>query len=102
MKSSREVLDLLEHVRSRKDMYFEHVNSEAVENFIVGFVVACGAADIPLTWSVWHDVADARGWQADGRSPVSVMRERGLSDDLVADELFQILIAAVGQVLPAD
>lgn len=103
MKPSKEVLDLLDHVRSRKDMYFEHVTAESVENFVTGFVVACLVAEIPLTWETWYSAADGRGWQSVAtKRPSTVMRERGLSEDEIVEELFEILFAAVRRALPLN
>lgn len=103
MKSASEVLELLEHVRSRKEMYFEHVTVEAVENFVTGFVVACVAAEIPLNWGTWHSSAEERGWETVATKTCStVMRERGLSENEIVEELFEILLAAVRRVLPVD
>ena len=84
-------------------MYFEHVTVEAVENFVTGFVVACGAAEIPLNWGTWNSAADERGWQTvTTKRHSAMMRERGLNGDEIVEELFQVLIAAVHHALPID
>ena len=101
MKSTSEILDLLEHVRTRKEMYLEHVTVEAVENFVTGFVVACVASEIPLNWETWSSSADERGWQCvTTKRHSAMMREHGLSEDEIVEELFQILFATVRRVLP--
>jgi hypothetical protein len=103
MKPSKEVFDLLEHVRSWKDMYFEHVTAESVESFVTGFVVACSMAEIPLTWETWNSAAGGRGWQSVAtKRPSTVMRERGACEDEIVEELFEILFAAVRRALPEN
>jgi hypothetical protein len=76
-------------------MYFRQVNAEAVENFVAGFMVACAAAEIPLSWATWIDAAEVRGWKAGSKSEVDLMRENGLSDEVIVEELFAILAGAV-------
>jgi hypothetical protein len=49
MKSAAEIIDLLEHVRARKEMYFQELDANSVECFVTGFIVACAASEIPFT-----------------------------------------------------
>jgi hypothetical protein len=99
MKPLREVIELLEHVRAHRAMYLDRVTPEAVENFVAGFVIACLVAEIPFSWGTWQSVVEQRGWHAPARRPATVMREHGLGEDAIVDELFGILIASVSLAL---
>ena len=94
MKSATEIIDLLEHVRTRKQMYFQVVDANSVECFVGGFIVACVAAELPFTWQEWHAAADERGWKSNP-SAATQMRDQQYSEEAIVEELFMILIAGV-------
>ncbi|MHB1558572.1 MAG: hypothetical protein ACYC61_14035 [Isosphaeraceae bacterium] len=91
---SERILEILRSARSRKSMYLGTVDVPSAETFLNGFLVGCFACgrDVPL--EIREQVTIARGWTWSAARPIDEMRERGLTEEQVVDELFAIEIAA--------
>jgi hypothetical protein len=88
------IIEILRSARHRKAMYLGTVDVPSAENFLNGFQVGCFACgqDIPL--EIRERVTTARGWGWSAKGPIEEMRERGLTEEEIVDELFAIEIAA--------
>jgi hypothetical protein len=88
------IIEILGNARSRKAMYFGTVDVPSAEDFLNGFQVGCFACrrDIPL--EVRERVTTARGWGWSAKRPIEEMRERGMTEEEIVDELFAIEISA--------
>jgi hypothetical protein len=88
------IIEILRSARDRKAMYLGTVDVPSAENFLNGFQVGCFACgpDVPL--EVRERVTTARGWGWSAKRPIEEMRERGLNEEEIVDELFAIEIAA--------
>jgi hypothetical protein len=90
--NGNKILDVLEGFRTRKLMYIDPVCAEEAEKFLGAFDIGCFACGIPLEW---HDVVERRGWKLVSVSLIPQMRERGLSEEQVIDELIAFREEAV-------
>ncbi len=88
------ILEILRSARSRKAMYLGTVDVPSAECFLNGFVVGCFACGRDLPLEIHEQVTIARGWTWSAARPIDEMRERGLTEEQVVDELFAIEIAA--------
>jgi hypothetical protein len=95
MKSAAEIIELLQHIRSRKRMYFENVTVDAVENFISGFLLGIEASSLDIPEATWTEVLEARGWASVANKPSILMRERGITDEQIIEEEFDSLIEII-------
>ncbi len=87
-------VSLLEAVRERKAMYLDPFTVESCQNFLDGFSLACFACGIVDASERILAGQAGRGWTVEACGPVPEMRERGLSDEQIMDELITIHIAA--------
>jgi hypothetical protein len=88
---------VLEAARKHPGMYFGEPNVEVLQGFLHGVRVGAGLVDYRITHtpdSPFHTLVEARGWPYSARSPAFAMRERGLSEQEIVDELLQIEILA--------
>jgi hypothetical protein len=88
------LLSILRSARQRKPMYFQPVDVETAENFLNGFRVGSLACGIEIPLSIQERATNERGWKWNALGPLKEMRERGLDDDQIVDELFAIEIRA--------
>jgi hypothetical protein len=88
------ILDILRSARQRKPMYLQSVNIAAADNFLSGFKIGCFACGLEVPVEIRERVTIERGWQWYAALPITEMRERGLSEEQIVDELFAIEIAA--------
>jgi hypothetical protein len=88
------IIEILSSDRHRKVMYLGTVDVPSAETFLDGFQVGCFACgrDIPL--EIRKRVTAARGWGWSAKGTTEEVRERGLNDEEIVDELFAIEIAA--------
>jgi hypothetical protein len=88
------IIEILRSARDRKAMYLGTVDVPSAENFLNGFKVGCFACgrDVPL--EVRERVTTKRGWVWSAKSPIEEMKEQGLTEEEIVDELFAIEIAA--------
>ena len=93
---TRRIVEILNSVRSRKAMYFSPVTVEAADTFLGGFVVGCLASG-SIDRSGIVESQQARGWQIEAYGVIPQMRERGMTDEQMIDELIDIHIDAFAQ-----
>jgi hypothetical protein len=91
---SRRIIEILKSARDREAMYLGTVDVPSAENFLNGFQVGCFACGRDLPLEVRERVTTARGWSWSAKRPIDEMRERGLNEEEIVDELFAIEIAA--------
>jgi hypothetical protein len=89
-----EIITLLEEIRNRKGMWIGTNEARDAQGFITGFVVACQKAGVPCEWKDLHLAGTDRGWKSCAAGPILEMQSRGMSDEAIADELFNIAIRA--------
>jgi hypothetical protein len=75
-------------------MYFQPVDVTATENFLGGFHLGCSACGLEVPFEIRERVTIERGWQWSAALPSDQMREKGLAEEEMIDELFAIEIAA--------
>ncbi len=88
----------IEYLRSfqrRKGMYVAQADVPNVESFLTGFRIGCMGAGLFRDHGPWNRATERRGWACGARSPSDVMRERGLDDESIMDELVEIDILAI-------
>jgi hypothetical protein len=72
-------------------MYIGEVRVEAAEHFLAGLLTGCNLCGLRVSWNMWRQVAKDRGWEERvSVGPLPEMRERGLSEQEIIDELFAI------------
>jgi hypothetical protein len=86
------LIERLENVRERKGMNMSPVDGQAAQNFVFGFSVAAGVLRLQRKNEIWLKAGEKRGWKIQGVGPIPEMRERGLSDEEIADEVLAIEI----------
>lgn len=91
-KSPDEIASVMHMICSRKEMYFQPTDSATANNFIWGFVTGCFVCGVDLDLQA---AEKQRGWKTEACGPIPEMKERGLSDDEITDELLAILTVAV-------
>ncbi len=80
----------LDHVRQRPGMYFSS-EVPAVVNFIEGFRLACALLGSVANYdAIYKQVIEERGWKWSSQPIWTQMKERGLNDDAIIAELFDI------------
>jgi hypothetical protein len=85
------MIRLLRSFQDRKKMYVQPVDLANVQSFLCGFAVGCLAADFDLPYELRDRAQESRGWNlSHGLGPVPQMRERGMSDEEIMDELIEI------------
>ena len=86
------IVATLERVRQRPGMYVA-AELPAVVNFLAGFYVGCSVAGVSAPTDGLDDtVVVERGWKVSSLGPLLSMKERGLSDEAILDELLAIEI----------
>lgn len=88
------IIEILRSARGRKAMYLGTIDVPSADSFLYGFRVGCFACGRDLSLAVRERVTTAHGWEWSARGPIEEMRERGLSEEEIVDELFAIEISA--------
>jgi hypothetical protein len=89
-----QIIEALGNVRRRKPMYLGTVDVASAEQFLNGFQAGCFACNLEVPLEIRERVTTARGWGWYAKRPIEEMRERGLNEAEIVDELFAIEIAA--------
>ena len=90
MATIREILTLL---RKRPAMFIPQPTPINVGLFMDGFLTACNAYGVKAASRDIEDVAERRGW---GRSDIlSAMREKGLSEPQIMEEVVSLYEQAI-------
>ena len=86
-----ELLDVLQFMREKPRMFFSGV--EAGNNFLRGFNIAAGLClDLPSDDDIRGKVTTEKGWTWSSLPPWSEMKEQGLDDTAIIDEMLSIEI----------
>jgi len=91
-KSADDIASVMQLVCSRQDMYFQPTDSATAMNFINGFLTGCFVFGVDLDWQA---AEQKRGWKTVACGPIPEMKQRGLADDEITNELLAILTVAV-------
>ena len=84
------ILYALENMRQRQPMYLEAVNIEAMVNFIHGFNLGIFTLGFKIPDMVYEQAYKQRGWEYTARGAWQDMRDRGLSEETIMDELLAV------------
>lgn len=100
----RSLIELLEAARQRPGMYIGAAEPARVESFVLGIQVACCVlgedASPGLTANeLKRQVISERGWKWPVQGLVFHLRQRGLSDAQIVDELFAIELECWKRIL---
>lgn len=87
------ILEILRSARQRKSMYLGRTEVGTAETFLNGFKVGCFACGLEVPFKIQEQVTIERGWKWNALGPINEMREAGLSEEQVVDELFAIEIS---------
>jgi hypothetical protein len=86
------MIQILRSFQDRKKMYVQPLDVANVQSFLGGFVVGSFAADFELPHELAWTAQERRGWEQSALGPVRQMRERGMSEEEIMDELIEIQI----------
>lgn len=90
MSNQNSILEALEHIRKRPLMYFSN-DVPAVVNFLEGFTTACLLLKPVSDYNAsYQTVIEARGWEYSAMPVWRQMKEQGMADATVVDELLAI------------
>jgi hypothetical protein len=82
------LLGVLKSLKGRKGMYLHPVSVDSVVNFLTGLSCAVGAIGNGAMWAA----QEKRGWKKSSVGPIPQMREKGMTDEQIMDELIDIEI----------
>lgn len=88
------IIEILRSARGRKAMYLGTADVASAEDFLNGFQVGCFACGQDIPPEIRERVTTERGWRWSAMGPIVQMRERGLTEEEIIDELFAIEIEA--------
>lgn len=94
-------MEILRSFRRRKRMYLMTVDLSNVQSFLTGFQIGGSGAGLQGPTEYWYEASERRGWGREAMGPIPPMREKGLDDEAIADELIEIEILAL-QFLAGD
>ena len=94
-------IEHLATIRKRPGMFLGPSVASA-EDFLTGFRTALSLAGVPLSRESHQTSFQRRGWTWTALRAVPSMRERGLSDDQVVDELIDALTDELRQTSDAS
>jgi hypothetical protein len=83
-------IEILRAFGRRKPMYLATVDVPNVQGYLLGFRLGFLSARGLLDDGFWNRAIESRGWADGARDPADVMRERGLDDGAIMDELVEI------------
>jgi hypothetical protein len=78
--------------QARPHLFLGAVTLERVQVWLGGFEAAAAATRVKASQGAFSDVLRERGWQESGHGPVPEMRQKGLSDEQIMNELIDIEI----------
>jgi hypothetical protein len=85
-------------VQLRKGMYIQPLNAESVRSYLYGFEMGCSVLGFEFPRDLWLEVAASRGWACGSGLPEMIMRERGLSEEAIIDEMIAIEILTLQEL----
>jgi hypothetical protein len=96
--STDKVIQLLERFQQRKEEFVYPLNLQAVEHFLTGFRAACAACGFEIPRKLKQQVLERRGWKHSAAGPAAQMRDKGMSDEAIIDELIRLEIEQLKQL----
>ena len=87
------LIELLRMVQTQPAMYMGRVTADATVSFCGGIWCVCYASGISLTNGIRSQATESRGWQYTSTGGVDLMREQGLTEEQIVQELLLIEIA---------
>ena len=87
-----ELIVRLQHVMKHPAMYMGDVTIASALSFQAGLYCACSAIGMPLTTTLCSRASNSRGWEYGSSGAVQPMREAGLTEEQIVQELLLIEI----------
>jgi hypothetical protein len=86
------MLDILEHMRKRPDMWIGSRSVSSVNTFLTGFDLASQIFAPEFdSKAVYREIVASRGWEAASPQPVwHQMQEQGFKEQAIVDEILTI------------
>ena len=86
------LIEAIRRVAERPAMYLGDVTAASASSFQCGTYCACAALGIDLPSKLLRQAVNGRGWEYGPTGGVADMREQGLSEDQIVQELILIKI----------
>jgi hypothetical protein len=90
MPSLDRILQLLETLKKQKDSFLYPLEVPTLETYLAGVRAGCAAFGAEIPKDLRRKVTEARGWKRTAAGPVAQMKEKGMDDEAVMDELIAI------------
>lgn len=88
-------LNVLKSFKARKGMYISTISIDTVQSFLTGMSCARGIGG----HAAWWEAQRRRGWKRNSAGPVPQMRDKGMTDEEIMDELIEIDIDVLERYL---
>jgi hypothetical protein len=98
MQAIDRLIQLLERLRKSKEMFLCPLTAAAMENYLNGFRGACSACGLEVPRKLRQQVVEKRGWKFSAAGPAGQMRDKGMDDEAIIDELAAIEIELLQQL----
>jgi hypothetical protein len=85
-------IKLLRQLQKQKEAFVHPLEIGGVETYLAGFRAGCAAFGAELPPKLRASVLERRGWKRSAAGPVPQMKEKGMTDLAVMDELIEIEI----------
>jgi hypothetical protein len=85
-----EIISVLNTVRWNRNVLVGDPSIESAEQFLFGFLTGCFGCGMRGTWGEYVLAFRKRGWNVARAELVKAMRDRGLSDEIMFEELLAI------------
>ena len=95
------LIQLLTRLRQSKEMFLYPLTSGSLENYLNGFRGAGAACGVEAPRKLRQQVIEARGWKFSAAGPAPQMKQKGLTDEAIMDELIDIEIALLQHIAKA-
>jgi hypothetical protein len=94
--------ETLRLLQTRPRLFLGEVTLERVNVWLGGFEAGCAALGVAIPRDVFTKVLQERGWKESAYGQIPQMREKGLSDDQIVQELIEIQVALYQSVKESD
>jgi len=92
------LIECLQSLQLRKQMFVYPVDVASVQNFLAGFKAGCHVCGVEIDRELGWEAERARGWQTRSVGPVPQMEAKGLSKEEIMNELIEIEIATLREM----
>lgn len=86
------LIQLLQQVQKQKGMFVFPLDVASMENYLNGFRAASAACGFEIPRKLRQQVIESRGWKHAGAGPVPQMKDKGMAEEAMMDELIEIEI----------